>query len=485
MDWLSNLFVVLLLTDLAGTIFFFIGAALNRTPLGRDIGFQRFLMDVTLCAFLVPFVYFALYVDKRINTVELESDINLFYSTPLIRRFNAVLGCIWVGLFFALLLYRLYRRYRWAMICRGNIPEEDEAIDRAFENVSAELGVSGKVSLYRNDSIDVPCITYHHGFVVMLPLVPYREKEAEVIFYHELCHFLNHDLYIKTIGCIVALLHVFNPAAHILLARMDLLCEKYCDRAACKKGKDTFTREEYMQTILNLLLTDGRKERYQLFALVDSISNYERRVKFMLDNHKHGKMRKGAALVMAACFLLGSSTSALAAGNGVTAVYEGLAESTSVKTENGVDDINVVPYAEDRVLLELMKEYNLDPENVVMTDDEVMMGSHRSSRNITWTIPAGKTYMTSGFSVQVGDLMTATVVGTPRDIEFETGIKDPDCIMHYTTGSGTVCFDFPVVMKGRHYFYVSNPSETEELHVEATVFVTTKEELEGTTEDQP
>ena len=476
MDWISNLFLVLLLTDVAGTIFFLIGGALKKTPLGRDIGVQRFLMIATLCAFLVPFVYLVLYLDKRINTIELESDINLFYSTPSIRRINAVLGCIWIGMFLGLLLYRLYRRYRWMMICRGNIPEEDEATYKVFENVSERLGISGKVSLYRKDSIDVPCITYHHGFVVMLPLVCYTEKEAEVIFYHELCHFLNHDMYIKTIGCIVALLHVFNPTAHILLDRMDLLCEKYCDRVACKKGRDTFTREEYFQTILNLLLTDGRKQRYQLFALVDSISSYERRVEYMSKNHGHGKLKKGAAFVIAACFLLGCSTSALAAGKGVTAAYENLAESTSVMTEKGV---GIVSNTDDVALLELMNEYDLNPEDVVMTDDEISVGSARDGRLITWTIPVGKTYMTSGFPVEVGDRMTAMVVGTPIDQEYETGIKDPDCIMHYTTAHDTVTFEYEVVMKGRHYFFVTNRNGTEELHVEATVVVTLKEELEG------
>lgn len=481
MDWISNLFIVLLLTDITGTIFFLVSEVLKRIPFGKDIGFQRFLMDVTLCSFLLPFVYFVLYVDKRAGTIGLESDINLFYNTPWIRRMNAVLGCIWIGLFLVLLLYRLYRRYRWAMICRGNIPEEDEAVFQVFENVSADLGISGKVSLYRNDSIDVPCMTYHHEFVVMLPLVQYTEEEAQVIFYHELCHFQNHDMYIKTIGCIVALLHVFNPAAHILLEEMDLLCEKYCDRVACKKGKVAFTREEYFQTILNLLLTDGRKERYQLFALVDSKTNYERRVEYMLYNHEHGGIKKGAALLMAACFLLGSSTSSLAAGNGVANVYEELAESTSVMTDNGMADVSVASYADDKVLLELMKEYNIDPADVVMTDDEVTIGSQKTTRGITWTIEPGKTYMTSGFKVNVGDLMSAMVVGTPRDIDYETGIKDPDSIMHYTPGCGTTWFEFPVVMKGRHYFFVSNLSETEELHIEANVVVTTKEELEGET----
>ena len=477
MDWISNLFVVLLLTDITGTIFFLVGAALKKTPLGRDIGFQRFLLDVTLCAFLLPFVYFTLYFGKRINEIGLESDINLFYNTPWIRRLNAVLGCIWIGMFLGLLLYRLHRRCRWAMICRGNIPEEDEAVSKVFENVSAELGISGKVSLYRNDSIDVPCITYHHGFVVMLPLIRYTEEEAEVIFYHELCHFLNHDMYIKTIGCIVALLHVFNPAVHIMLERMDLLCEKYCDRAACKKGKLAFTREEYFRTILKLLLTDGRKDRYELFALVDSKSNYERRVEYMLKNHGHGGIKKGAALVMAACFLLGCSTSALAAGEGVAIAYENLAENTSVKADEEMALLDISDDADDATVLRLTKPYDLDPDNVVMTDDEVITGPAREIRVITWTIPAGKTYMTSGFVVSIGDQMTATVVPTPDDIEYEIGIKDGKDIMHYAMVTGTEGIIYEVMDNRRHYFYISNPSD-EELHIEATVIVTERSKEE-------
>ena len=78
--------------------------------------------------------------------------------------------------------------------------------------------------------------------------------------------------------------------------------------------------------------------------------------------------------------------------------------------------------------------------------------------------------------------MTAAVVGIPRDIDYDTGIKDPESIMYYTSGSGTTAFEFPVTLKGRHYFFISNLSETEELHIEAIVFVTTKEELEGDTE---
>lgn len=91
--------------------------------------------------------------------------------------------------------------------------------------------------------------------------------------------------------------------------------------------------------------------------------------------------------------------------------------------------------------------------------------------------------MSAGFKVGVGDWMTATVVGTPTDIDYETGIKDPDCIMHCTSGSGAVCFNYTVTMKGRHYFFVTNLSETEELHVEVSVIVTPKAEQEGEPEE--
>lgn len=83
---------------------------------------------------------------------------------------------------------------------------------------------------------------------------------------------------------------------------MDLLCEKNCDMTACKKGKVTFTHEEYFQKIMDMLLMDGRRERYRLFAIADGTSSYERRVKYMADYHKHGGMKKSTAFVVAALF---------------------------------------------------------------------------------------------------------------------------------------------------------------------------------------
>lgn len=466
MDWASNLFVVLLLLDMTGTIFFLLGRVVVLKA-KYDVVFLRFLTEATLFAYLVPFVIVVLYLGRRITMLYTDSDIDLFYGTPLTQQLTAVLGCAWIGMFLILLLHRLHRRHVWTGVCKGNIPEEDENIIRVFEDVCAGFEIGGEVSLCRNDSVNVPCITYYHGYIVILPLKRYTEKEAEIIFYHELCHYLHRDIHLKTIGCIAALLHAFNPLVHGLMKELDMLCERYCDRAACKKGEDRFTMKEYFQVIFDSLVDDDKQNRYQLFALAENKSDCERRVEYMKDYREHGGLKKGTAMVLAACFLLGSSVTALAAGDGVTDGYMDLADSTKVRsTDEGYADIMTID-EKDEILQEFAKEYNLDPEKVVFMDD---VEPYSDMREISWHIDPGWTYVSIGFNQQVGDEVVIVVYGTPDDLEYEMGIKDPKALMRYVTGSGMVHHDFLIDRKGRHYFYVYNPSETEQLAVEAYIF---------------
>lgn len=469
MIWANNLFGVLLLTDLTGTIFFLAGIPIRKLT-ENDVVFLRFLMKATLYAYLVPCVYLVLYLGRQTTIDTNANNFNLFYSTPLTLELNAVLGCIWIGLFLALLAHRLYRRYRWVQLCKGNIPEEDERILRVFRETCAGLGIDGEVSLCRNDSVHVPCITRCHGYVVILPFTAYTEKEARVILCHELCHYLNGDLYFKTIGIIATLLHVFNPAVHILLRQMDLLCERCCDREACKKGKDRFTVREYFQTILRSLVNDGKQDRYQLFALADDRSNYERRVKYMVDYHKHGGLRRGTAVVLAVGFLLGSGITALAAGDGVTDIYRGVVDETSIK-ETDVDysafDLLGTDGASDDALTELSRPYDLDPEKVTWLEEEIE--PYARIRQIHWKVPPGETIVSTGMIQFVGDTMFITVEADPDDIEYEMGIQDPTALMRYVEGTGTLTHQFAIDRNGFHYFYVTNHSETEDLVIDAII----------------
>lgn len=464
MDWISNLFIALFFTDITGTLFFLIGLVFRKILFRHDAKSLRFLVITTLCAYTMPVVYFVLYSEERLTAVlNVKSNVNLFYNTPRTSELFSMLGIIWIVMFFILLGYRLYRGCSLIAICRGNIPVEDEMLEQRFLDISAELGIEGKVSLCWNDSVNVPCITYWHGPVVILPLVRYTEKEADVILYHELCHYLDRDVPVKAWSILVTLIHGFNPAAYILLKQADLVCEEYCDRIACEKGKELFSTGDYFRVIYDLLLTDGKRDRYQLFALVDTKSNYERRVKIMNEYHVHGSMKRGAAFILSACFLVGSSITALAAGNELSDAYMDMADETSEKaSEFSISD------ADHQAMEELCRIYDLDPEKVVMMgNDDIEPYGHTFT--VEWTVPVDRTYMTSGFNESEGDEVSVTVAALPEDLTYQTGIKDPEQIMRYVEGEGTIFHTFDIVLNGRYYFFVTNLSETEELDIAAFI----------------
>ncbi len=472
MDWMSNLFVVLFLTTITGTVFWVVGMIFKVIWFRKDTRLLRFQMQATQCAFLVPFVYAVLYAYMRSGARTAGSMIDLFYSTPAIRKLAAFLGCVWLLLFLGLLAHKIYVRCRWVEIFRGNIPEEDEQTREMFREICRKLGVEGKISLYRNDSVRVPCVTYAKGFAVVLPLERYTRKETSVILYHELCHYLSGDIYLKTASCIVELLHVFNPAAHILLRQLNLVCEECCDRIACEKGAEEFDGKEYFLTILNALMEEGSRERYNLFMLADTIGDYERRVQCMREYRLHGGIKRGMALLLSGCFLFGSSMTALAVGGGMTEVYDAAASVTANRSEDDgrVTDITetAINLSDEELIEEFARACDLNPEDVVLVGEDgiEMIGDFIG---IDWNIPKGKTYMTTGFTKDVGGKTIVTTSGTPSDIRYQTGIKDPNDLMRYVEGSGDFAHTFDITVSGRHCFFVTNLDSSRELNVKGTV----------------
>lgn len=175
------------------------------------------------------------------------------------------------------------------------------------------------------------------------------------------------------------------------------------------------------------------------------------------------KMKKRLAVVLSVGFLLGSSMTALAAGNELTDAYEDITKETSEKTS-----ILTMENADEPTFEELCRAYDLDPDKVVMMEDDNIEARGRVFY-VQWHVPADTTYMTSGFRESEGDEVSIFVVGTPEDITFQTGIKDPNEIMIYVEGEDVVSYTFDIEINGRYYFFVTNMSETEELYVQCTV----------------
>ena len=468
MEWASNLFVALLLMDITGTIFFLFGQLFYRVWFEHNVRWLRIGVAVILATYGIPIVYVGLYVKawicaKFAGTLKF-SLFSIYYNTETITWIFEILGCIWLAMFLGLLAYRLYRRHCWVQVCKGNIPEEDGEVEELFDKIAADLGLQGKVSLYRNDLIEVPCVTYYHGLIVILPLVRYTKEETGIILYHELCHHLEKDVAFKTMGIVISLLHVFNPAVHILLKQMELLCEESCDRLACQRGAGLFSQQRYFQVILDMIAEGTPRDRYQLFALFDTKSNYERRILCMMKFCQNGGLKKGTALVLASCFLLGSSITSLAAGNGVTDAYLQVAEQTDERNaDTAIDEVD------RQAMLELAREYDLDPDTITMVGEEgiELLGN---VYNFAWRVPAGRTYMSTGFNRVEGDSVMLAVTANPDDITIQIGIKDPNQLMRYAEGEGMFSHTFAIEIDGRYYFFVTNMDEERAVEVEGALY---------------
>lgn len=473
MDWMNNLFVVLLLTTMTGSIFYAIGTPFKDIWFKNDIRLLRFQLRVTQCAFLVPFVYVALYLHARVYLPGMRSNINLFYHTPITVLASIVLTCVWIVFFLRELAGRLKRQYQWIQICRGNIPEEDMEIEALFKDICERLGAAGKVTLCRNDSISMPYITYYHGYTVVLPLECYTKKEAAIIFCHEVSHYLNGDLRRKTLGTAVSLIHAFNPLARKAVMELGLACEEYCDCVACSRGEGYFTDKEYLTMILDELKSGKKRERYNLLALAETKTDYERRVECMNNNRLHRRIKRGTAVLLSACFLMGSSITALAVGDGMTVAYGAVADVTDNRVDEymnteGIDGMTDT-LSDEEIIEEFARIYDLDPDDVIMMgdDDIETIGDFI---NINWPgIPAGKTFMSSGFSQEVGDSVSILSVGSPSDIRYQMGIKDPNQLMRYVEGSGDISHAFSISIKGRYYFFVTNLDSSRTLDAKATI----------------
>ncbi len=472
MDWMNNLFVLLTLTTITGSVFYLTGLVFGRIWARNDIRVLRIQMRITQWAFLLPCVYIVLYIRERERMMTTGGIINLFYNTPVMQKVFAAFGFVWIFSFMILFVRKIYMRCQRMRVFDGNIPEEDAETEAMFDDICAHLGIVGKVSLYRNDLIRMPYMTYWHGYAVVLPLEQYSREETAVILYHELCHYLNRDLYVGTVSCIVSLLHAINPLVTVMLRQLSLVCEEYCDRRACQEGAYVFSEKVYFGTILKVLSEEEKRERYDLFTLADSIGDYEKRVRCMKRYHEYGEIKKRTAVVLSVCFLLGSSAMALWIGKNIEKAYTIMVKETDIRIKadenviNFSDNIDVL--SDDETLVEFEGVYDLLQSDVVIMEKDgiEMIGDFIG---IDWSIEPGKIGMISVLPREEGGKITITTVGEPSDTRYQIGVRDQDDAMRYVEGTGTLQHDFLISKKGNYYFFVTNLDSTRELQIKGTV----------------
>ncbi len=173
---------------------------------------------------------------------------------------------------------------------------------RILEEVSAEMNMRRRIRLREFSGGMSPFIT---GIIFNTIYIPQDAlaDDLRLILRHEIMHCKRGDVLIKRLSELTAIVHFYNPFAHILKRRINKLCELSCDERAVD-ALDFGGKKEYTLAVLRMV----RQNRFRIHgaaALGERKSNLAERVETIMRNKHYTKSNKIAAraLLLAALML--------------------------------------------------------------------------------------------------------------------------------------------------------------------------------------
>ena len=156
-------------------------------------------------------------------------------------------------------------------------------------------------------------------------------------------------------------------------------------------------------------------------------------------------LRRAWVTALTICFILASSFTAVAAGEGMTNLYGSAYVSSMARfQESGEDDLE-----------EFTRERS-DDLPIVDTDEEVNLDS-RGLNSYTWDLAPGDIYETGIFWASKGDKIGVSVTPSPLASKVGLGLDQPDGYLRGVTGTGALSHNFTVTVTGFHRVYAENP----------------------------
>lgn len=446
-------------TTMGGGVFSLVWLILRRF-LGE--GKERFLtrcLRISVQFYMVPAVFLGVLWSRGDNVLfalwmpKGSQHVRVLHRSLAINALMIMLIAVWLAVAVdAFVRYRKEKRALQDVLC-GIEKEENAGILACYERIRERIGVHKEITLYRSCEGSIPCTVGKLHRKILLPKrePEYSDKELEIIFAHELMHCKRHDLFFKAEFLAANLIHMVNP----LMRRMKEIHAEYteiaCDLETCEKLSDLFTPKEYGWVLLRTSVGPELCEDTETAGITEEKSELRKRVETVVRYGGGKGMKKRVAVLITALFVLGSSMTAFAAGNGIVAFHDGIYQATTRKAAAEND------FSDTQEMHVLSIEEFADGGLIVMEDG---VGIARSGITLTWTMRAGKTYTTLAYHFEEGQVVSILAYTDPEDQDFEVGLENSDTgNVVYVEATDTVAQSFTVEKEGDYYICVKNCSD--------------------------
>lgn len=185
-------------------------------------------------------------------------------------------------------------------------PLEDSRIERLAQQAARELDMPAPL-LIQTLRADTPVIAGLLRPVILLPCYHYTDEEYRYVFLHELCHWKNHDMWVKLFVEVFCILFWWNPLVYLLKKDLARALELKCDGAVLKHA-GAQAALDYQEVLVKTLVSSHKQKNkgFSSYRVTELVSSQKedilQRVELILQARQ--RHRKVAPLALAGIMAL-------------------------------------------------------------------------------------------------------------------------------------------------------------------------------------
>ena len=402
------------------------------------------LLKLLMFFWIVPIAYVIL---SKLNSHGYRWYGDLFCPTGFQIRVGRLFVIIWgIGVLVALGFYiveriRLKKRMMLARPC------DDEETRELYIQVCRELNLKPqKVRLCLSEYEKTPIVAGVWHPIVVLPARHYERAELLVIFRHELTHIKQHDLLVKRLAYIMAVVHAVNPVAWWYVRLVNLWSEYACDYTVCRRMG---TMKGYYETLLSMM-QEKVSVSGMASGLIERKSEMRKRVEHVKKSYKARTRSKVIVALVAFCLFMGSAGTVCMAAVAAADVAAEVSRQTEVliEKERIVRTEYVTPASADEGV------------EIIYASDEADAASLLSdgSADISWELTPGVKMIGGAFYAKQGQRVTVSVDIAPAGKTVQVGLVKPNGDSWYVIGQKSIDEVFRITESGNYRFFIRNTS---------------------------
>lgn len=454
MKLINFFFFIILLNSLTGTIAYFLCRLLVK--IAERIGAVRVIYPLYLMVeifYVVPICYlinrFRFY--SRLN-VHMSIVGDFFLGNRIIHIVIVITSIIWlIGVIWLSMNYiRKYGVFLW--IKRKNLPFFNEVYKKMLKNCYPRENWK-MTKLCTNFLLKSPCVmgTFRHELV--LPDIPYGQKEMQIILMHEATHIAKKDNLWKKIALIIVIVNWFNLILRWYIYDLEKWADIACDIDVCNRFLGNHAKE-YFRVMVNASVK-GNAVIPPFVSQLSTLETIKIRMKYMKKWQVNGR-KVWVSILLVIMLALGSVTPAFAASFGIVKLqsnwYQKTRTEATIKADIEEIELFEIPVGE----VESQKWGN------VVYFDEKVVEDLETQRYFECNIP-GKTVVRSDtFSMRSGETITVSCY-VDSDSMLLVGICRPDGSLMYVDANNQITQIFNCDSDGDYFVFIENIGDDQKI----------------------